>query len=331
MSSLFKKSGTNQLADYADVFNGITPWDGYVPQGYLVDFLGVLTDARFRAPFGLDPSTVGGGHVQTRLPTIADGEGWFEDVNWVVSAREARGRYVMATLGACYGSQAVGSCRALQLLNPMPYKLIALEPDPDNHEWTRRHMRDNGIDPDAQWILQMAISDGNAPVLFPVGSPGSGANNCVATNQDRSRRIYASEIIASGRAEEAVRNLLINNSTGITKDLVPGENFLAEIKLVSAVSLDDILAPFDFIDYLESDIQQSEIVVFPPAMEGLKRKVRRIHIGTHGQDVHWTLHKTFEKQGWQIIFSYEPNAKHESALGSFTTNDGVLTVRNPLL
>ena len=53
--------------------------------------------------------------------------------------------------------------------------------------------------------------------------------------------------------------------------------------MVSAVTLQDILGPFDSVDYVESDIQQSEILVFPPSMQLLKRKVRRVHIGTHGR------------------------------------------------
>jgi len=319
----------NDLQDYAHVFDDIRPWGGQVPQGYLVDFLGTFTDANFRAMFGVDPAKVGGGLVRTRLPIIEDGEGWFEAVNWVAAAREARGRYVMVTLGACYGGQAVGSYRALQLLNPMPCKLVAVEPEPDNYQWTARHMRDNGIDPDAHWLVCSAISDRNDPVLFPVGSPGTGAQNCFSTNEQRSREFYAREIIAAGRVNEALRNLLVDNTTGITKDLVPGQNFMAEIKLVSAVTLKDILGPFDVVDYVESDIQQSEILVFPPFIDLLKRKVRRIHIGTHGVDVHCSLHALFEKNGWKIIFSYQPNAKHDSALGQFETNDGVLTVRNP--
>src|SRR5262249_49280018 len=96
-----------------------------------------------------------------------------------------------------------------------------------------------------------------------------------------------------------------------------------------AVTLADILGPFDRIDYLECDIQQSEILVIPPFVDLLKRKVRRIHIGTHGKEVHWALHQLFAKQGWDITFSYEPNAKHTSELGVFETNDGVLTVLNP--
>src|SRR5882672_5179972 len=78
----------NDLSKHANIFEGIRPFLGYVPQGYLVDFLGSLTDARFRTVFGVDPLSVGGGEVQTRLPTIADGEGWFEAVNWVETTRE---------------------------------------------------------------------------------------------------------------------------------------------------------------------------------------------------------------------------------------------------
>ena len=103
----------------------------------------------------------------------------------------------------------------------------------------------------------------------------------------------------------------------------------AEIKLMSCVTLKDLISPFDVVDYLESDIQQSEIVVFPPFIDLLRRKVRRILIGTHGIDAHHSLHQLFADQGWEIVFSFEPNATHNSALGQFVTNDGILTVRNP--
>ena len=193
-----------------------------------------------------------------------------------------------------------------------------------------KHFRDNSIDPARNWIAQTAISDKNTPVLFPVGSPGTGAQNCYATNENAAREAYVNELIARG-AETALRNLLLHNSTGITKSLVPNHDFLAEIKLMSAITLADILGPFEVVDYLESDIQQSEIVVFPPYMALLRDKVRRIHIGTHGRDVHRKLHELFESNGWHIIFSYEPNSEFDTLFGPFKTNDGVLTVRNPQL
>src|SRR5258708_22266722 len=74
----------NRMELYADLFEGVTPWAGDVPKGYLVDFSGALTDAKFRTMFGVDPATAGGGPVQTRLPVIGDGEGWFEAANWVM-------------------------------------------------------------------------------------------------------------------------------------------------------------------------------------------------------------------------------------------------------
>jgi hypothetical protein len=321
----------NRLEDYANVFEGITPFSGEVPPGYAVDSLGILTDLQF---IGQPPTGSKGGHITTvplTFPVGGNGEGWFEQTNWLEAARAAREHYVMITLGACYGAQAVGAVRALQLVNPMPYKVVAVEPIPEQCDWVARHMRDNGINPDDQWLVQFAISDRNAPVLFPVGASGSGAQNCFSTNESEARKSYVKLLTSGGRAEEALRNLLLKNSTGITKDLVPGYNFKAEIQFVSAITLSDVLSPFQMVDYLESDIQQSEILVFPPFMDMLKRKVRRIHIGTHGKDVHWTLHKLFEKNGWEMLFSYEPNSIHQSALGQFITNDGILTVRNPHL
>lgn len=322
-----------ELAAYAGIFDGIRPFAGDVPRGYMVDFLGSLTDAKFRELWGVKPETTGGHFTETNLPTIADGEGWFEAANWVLAARDARDRFVMVTLGACYGAQAVGAYRAVQTINPMPCKLVAVEPEPDNIEWIKRHMRDNGIDPDDQWIVGSAISDRNEPVLFPVGSPGSGAQNCFSTNENAAREFYVREILSSGRVQDALRNLLLHNSTGIKKDLVPGSdyNFMAEIKLMSAVTLKDILSPFDIVDFVESDIQQSEILVFPPFMDLLKKKVRRIHIGTHGGEVHATLLGLFQKDGWEIVFNFAPNRTYTSALGGFSTNDGVLSVRNPTL
>jgi hypothetical protein len=331
----------NDLEEHRNVFDGIKPWSGHVPKRFIVDFLGMVVDLEFQplAMFrpGFNPDDYGGKHEEPRVPDLAcvgnaaDAEAWFEAVDWVIAAREARDRYVMITLGANYGAQAVGACRALQAVNPLPYKLVAVEPVPENCAWIQRHMRSNGIDPEQQWIVPLAISDRTDPLYFPVGGPGVGSNNCFSTNELAARKEYARSFIAAGQAEEALRNLLMHNTTGLMKDLAPGHDFKGEIKLVGSITLNELLGPFECVDYLESDIQQSEILVFPPFIDLLRKKVRRIHIGTHGSDVHAALHKLFADDGWEMVFSYPPNARHESALGSFETNDGVLTVRNPRL
>lgn len=323
----------NDLKKYADAFKAITPWSGAVPAGSTVDFLGVVTAKEFLID-GAHPAFVDGAELHMQRPRLGNGmngEFWFEVMDWILSAQAAREQFVMVTLGALYGYQAVGACRALQLLNPLPYKLVAIEPIPENVEWVRRHMRDNGIDPDAQWIVQAAINATNEPVFFPVGSPGLGAQNLIAANEDAARSQYLDELVATGLAEKALENLLLDNTTGLRRDIIAGRDTPGEIKLVSTVTLDDILGPLERVDLLEADIQQSEIIVFPPFRELLKRKVSRIHLGTHGQEVHDALHKMFAEDGWEIVFSFGPDTLHRTEIGSFVTNDGVLTVHNPTL
>lgn len=316
-------------AAYADIFSGIRPWRGLAPAGVSVDFLGTRTDHRYLPLMQFPAEERGDREIVTHPPAIEDGELWFEAANWVMAAREARGHFVMVTLGANYGAQAVGAAKALQAVNPLPCKLVAVEPVPENYARTLDFMRENGIDPEAHWLIGSAIGDSNAPVLFPIGSAGSGAQNCFSTNQPAARADYVRQLVDQGRSEAALRNLLVDNTTGILTNLVAGHDLPAEIKLVSAVTLADVLAPFEIVDYLEADIQQSEILVFPPFVGLLRRKVRRIHIGTHGADTHRTLRDLFRDEGWRIVFDFAPNSRFETPLGRFETNDGVLTVANP--
>jgi hypothetical protein len=323
----------NDLLKYSKLFTEIVPWTGIVPSGFTVDFLGIRTRKKFLEPWGHDPLYVDGGYLEVPRPALSgkhkNCEFWFEAADWVLAAREARQRFVMITLGALYGYQAVGSHRAVQLLNAMPCKLVAVEAIPENMERTRLHMQDNGIDPDDHWLLTTAIGANNEPIFFPVGSPGLGAQNCIATNEESARTDYFTSLVDQGRAEEALQNILLHNTTGLEREIIAGRGHMAEIRPVSSITLSDVLSPFDRVDFLEADIQQSEIIVFPPFRSLLKRKVRRIHLGTHGRDVHQQLLDMFIEDGWDIVFAFEPDSVHETAIGSFSTNDGILTVRNP--
>src|SRR6266536_335315 len=93
-------SMVNDLARQLALFDGFEPFSGYVPPGFLVDFVGSLTDAKFRVMWGVDPTQVGGREVTTSRPVVSWGEGVFEAVSWFESARAARGSYTMITLGA---------------------------------------------------------------------------------------------------------------------------------------------------------------------------------------------------------------------------------------
>jgi hypothetical protein len=298
-------------------------------EGYMVDALGIVTDGRIHR---IGPKALPAGPRQVPLPALVaegdeHGEGYFELIDWMVAAEEAREQFVMISLGASYGGQLVGAYRALQLLNPLPAKLVAVEADPEGCEWTRRHFRDNGIDPDDHWIVQAAVSDSNTPVLFPIGAIASGAANCVSTNEPKAREIWIERIRRKGDPAAAFENLIRHGSTGLVHEVTDG--FSGEVRFVSAVTLADLLANFERVDLLECDMQQSEIVALPPFLDRLRRKVKRLHIGTHGEDIHRSLHRLFAGTGWEVVFNYPPNLTHDTALGRFRTNDGILTVRNP--
>lgn len=319
----------NKLEQFIYVFGNLSKREVAVPGGYITDFLGTLIDTRF---LGLDPNKFPARVTHEDIPTLrdndqGDGEWWFETVDWFVAAESARDRFVMISLGASYGAQLVGAYRALQIVNPsLPARLVAVEADPESADWIRQHFRDNGIDPTSHWIMQAAVSDTNEPVLFPVGAPGLGSNNCISTNDGKARNYWVNVIRRNGNADAALENLIRYGTTGLMHDL--GEGHAGEVKFVSAVTLRDLLAQFQRVDLLECDIQQSEIVALPPFIDLLRQKVKRIHIGTHGKGIHSALLELFAKDGWDIVFNFPPNALHSTPLGPFSTNDGVLTVRN---
>jgi hypothetical protein len=312
---------TNDLALAVKLLEEFEPFSGKVPKGFIADFVGAQTDCSFRAHWTRSE----GGIVNPR-PDVTSGEGFFEAVSWIEAAKAAYGNYTMVTLGACYGGQAVSAYRTLLRLNAMPVRLVAVEADPQNFTWMLKHFRDNGLDPDQHWLINCAVSDNNKPVLFPVGASGTGINNCVSTNDIESRLIYAQELKTKPNLPEIIHNLIVDGDTGL--DWIR-YGFQTRIKFISAITLNEILAPLDRVDLLESDIQQSEIVIFPPAMKAIKAKVKRVHLGTHSDEIHAELLDEFVGHGFEIVFDYPPCTTHSTPWGSFTINDGVLMARNP--
>src|SRR5580704_15869294 len=305
----------------------VTPWSGYAPDGYMTDFLGILTDENFLWTKAV-PFTPGGGYVTPERPTLATfGETYFEIADWFYSALDATDRYVAVSLGAAYGFQLVGAWKTLQAVNPMPAHLVAVEPVPVNCQWTRKHMVDNGINPDEHSIIQAALGADNEPILFPIGAPGTGVTSAIGVNAAASRQVYVDLFRKSDQSERILHNIFLFNSTGVSQEL--GLGYTGELKFVSALTLRDVLSPFERIDLLEVDIQRSELDVIAPGFDIVNRKVRRVHIGTHGRDIHAALRALFSDAGWQIVFDYPPDCRHKTERGVLELGDGILTARNP--
>jgi len=184
------------FAEVEALIDRITPWSGEVPEGYIVDALGILTDGAFlwnlKGPF---PAR----HETARRPSLETwGEGYLELADWLLAARDASERFVAVSLGAAFGAQLVIAFKTIMALNPMPCRLVGIEPVPENCAWMRRHMAVNGIDPDEHCIIQAALGPDNEPVLFPIGAPGTGRTGCADTNSAQSRLRYAGLVRANG-------------------------------------------------------------------------------------------------------------------------------------
>jgi len=82
------------------------------------------------------------------------------------------------------------------------------------------------------------------------------------------------------------------------------------------------------VDFMDVDIQFAEAKVIPPNLDLLRRKVKLLSIGTHSGDIHDALLRAFDPTVWEVVFEVAPWTTHETSLGSFPTQDGILTLLN---
>ena len=308
----------------AGLFAEVAPWCGIAPAGRMCNFLGVV-----RPPgVGVDPA-VPARAVAPELPTLRWGEGYYEWVTIHHAVMAAGERFTGVSLGAHFGGPLVNAAALLRRLRPdVSIKLVAVEGDPSMCALARAHFRDNGIDPDDHAIVNAVVSADNRPVPFTVSDVRTGSN---VAFHGQAERQYIADLVVRNKLEAAVATgLLLDGTTGLTTRL-PGTEVGCEIALVSAVTVADVLGPLGVVDYLEIDIQSSEAIVLPPAIALLNRKVRRIHLGTHGGDGHVAMRTLFRDHGWAIEADLLPETTYAIPGGSFQTQDGVLSLCNPRL
>lgn len=319
-----------KLNDLMGVFDGIEPWKGAVPKGRVRSFIGALSpiEAWDRGKAIPDETE----YQETQLPHIRDGERFFEWVSTLMAIRSAQRSFTMVSLGAHFGGPLVNAALALQKLNPMPCSLVGVEADPNMCATLDEHFRENGIDRSDHWIVNCALSDSNRPVVFPVSELRPGSNSSVHSADQR--RVLLDMIKRSGQSEAILKNIVLEGSTRIYLPLDSPEGTpeaTGELRFVSTITVADIFHPLAFVDYLDIDIQMAEAYVLPPAIEMLSRKVRWLHLGTHGFDIHDSMREMFVSHGWEILLDFGPGSKFGTVEGPFLTCDGVLFAYNPVL
>ena len=312
------------------VFEGVEPWKGEIQAGRQRNFFGALQPIEPHERGTPLPKETR--YVETELPKITDGEVFLEFLTTLMAVRSARNRFTMVSLGAHFGGPLVDAALALDAINPMPCYLVGVEADPNMCAMLDEHFRENGVDPNDHWIVNSAVGDTTKPVLFTVSESRTGSNT--AFGLEYQRQAVLDVINNSGQGEMVLKNIILEGTTRLVMPMdsyegMPEAN--GELKFVSATTIADILNPLSFVDYLEIDIQKAEAYALEPAMEAIGRKVRWLHLGTHGNDIHEFLIELFSARGWDILINLTPWTKFETQEGSFETCDGVIFARNPSL
>jgi len=310
-AGMSEKHGPRHMVHHPALMH-LPSWEGCAPAGFVVDFLGVRTRAKYfekMVPGGADAPR----ERIVRPPRPAFDEEYFEWIDLIESVSEARERFVMIELGAGYGRWLVRAVAALRLLNPMPFRLVAVEAEPQHFQWLSEHFRDNGIDPADHDLIEAAVNATGEPVKFHVGNPSGWYGQAIATNGTtrRLRRLFVRARMAMGWRGKPV----------------PDQH--GETLVVRGVTLDALLRRLPRVDLIDLDVQGAELDVLGAAAPRLNQQVKRVHVGTHGPAIERGLRELFRAHGWQPLNDYPCQTRAATPYGDIEFGDGVQTWVNP--
>jgi len=297
-----------------EVFSRFRPWEGEVEPGWNVNWLGVRTRTSVQSDWrGYDVPTF----VRTELPHASE-----DAVEWIdvlESVLESEGPFTMVELGAGWGRWLVNAAVALRQLDPeRPFLLVGVEAEPTHFEWLRRHLRDNGIDPDRHTLVKAAVAARDGRVRFQRGDAAAWYGQSVEHDDPAAK--------LSGPVSRLIR--WTRNSAANRLAVGPDAR---RSRRARAVALATLLEPLDLVDLVDTDVQGVEAEVLEPAADQLAAKVRRIHVGTHGPENERRVRVLFERLGWECRFDYAGQTEHETPWGPVVFEDGAQSWVNPAL
>ena len=229
-----------------------------------------------------------------RASTPSVNEHYFDWIAVLESVAACSGTFRMAELGAGWGPWLM---RALKAAEQKPsigsVQLLGVEADPTHFEWMNQHFTDNNVLPTAHTLLHGAVASERTILKFPkIENP--------------------------------------DEDYGASLRHVYGDREFVEVQ---SYPLDWILNRFDGpVDFLHSDIQGAEYEVFPPFMDLLGKKVKRLMVGTHiSTEKHDGLLELFQESGWRTIYAFPRNEESQTEFGPVKFGDGFLYLQNEKL
>jgi len=218
-----------------------------------------------------------------------------ESLKWtaVLDAIDAaRNRFVMLDGGAGYGRWLVGAAFAIRQRSlPLDTLLIGIEAEPTHFTWLRSHFIDSGLDPDHHRLIHGAIGAADGEASFMSGKPGE---------------TYGQLVVTPDHLQD-----------GFTTIRVP------------CFSLSTILYDIDRVDLVIFDVQGAEAYTIIQAADTMNRKVARINVNTHSEEIELELRAFFKDQGWRCVQDYTLRKKNRTPYGEIPFTDGMQDWVNP--
>jgi FkbM family methyltransferase len=292
------------------VFYEFVPFSGPAEKGYEIDFLG----CRIRDEFWAPPFRAAIPH--TSYPPF--NEDYFEWIDLLESVVSAKRTYTMIELGAGFGRWLVRAAQAVRQHGGLPFHLIAVEAEPAHFEWIPLHFRDNNIDPADHILIHAAVTDHAGDALFRVGRRKR-------PEQSEATEWYGQSLanlgeVSKSRAEGEYRGFpVLKHKRGWKSIRVPG------------ITLSDLLGDLDHVDLIDLDVQGEELKVISSAIEEVTRKAKRLHIGTHSEEVEIGLRRVLRDHHWECRADYACGSTSQTPWGPIQFNDGVQSWLNPSL
>jgi FkbM family methyltransferase len=94
-------------------------------------------------------------------------------------------------------------------------------------------------------------------------------------------------------------------------------------------TLADLLVPLTSVDLIDMDIQGAEADVIEASRESLAKKVKRIHVGTHGHDIEDRIRAAMTKLGWIKEWDFPCSSESMTPYGMVRFGDGIQAWLNP--
>jgi FkbM family methyltransferase len=166
-------SGETASRAHHRVFREFPCWQGRVPQGFIVNFLGVMTRVSYFEPYSeIESEYPPDRHVETQHPEFD--EEYFEWIDLLEAVTAAQGRFTMLELGAGFGRWTVNAAAALKQSSGLPYSMVAVEAEPTHFQWMVQHLSDNSMDLSNSQLIQAVVAPVDGKVGFDITSPKGG-------------------------------------------------------------------------------------------------------------------------------------------------------------